>query len=339
MINKVLLSTVAAGLLIATPALAMNKGELVDAIVKDAGLSKADAKKALDGFINSTTKALKKGDKVALIGFGMFSATVGAVTDPSDPSAVLAGGKALKKPIKVRSRSSNKNAASLALGPNGTWELVLGIPDASFYDETVELEIKMPKPIDPRIVELSLDLPSNSPGSNIREVLDQAAASGSGVVIEITLPSNAFDDITFDPANPDPDFHAAFFPSVHADAAVDPCVDAVVADRLGFDGEPVCPAGTSCALDAATRDQLVTSMSASSGLDTVSTTAALNAIAALVYPPPLPGAVSMSGFGSVSISKRAARVGRNPQTGATIKIKAKKVAKFKAGQALAGAVN
>ena len=41
------------------------------------------------------------------------------------------------------------------------------------------------------------------------------------------------------------------------------------------------------------------------------------------------------GFGTFSVSKRAARNGRNPQTGAVIKIKAKKVAKFKAGKELA----
>ncbi|MGB6037799.1 MAG: HU family DNA-binding protein, partial [Cryomorphaceae bacterium] len=39
----------------------MNKAELVEAMAADAGLSKADAKKALDGFINTTTAALKKG--------------------------------------------------------------------------------------------------------------------------------------------------------------------------------------------------------------------------------------------------------------------------------------
>ena len=44
--------------------------------------------------------------------------------------------------------------------------------------------------------------------------------------------------------------------------------------------------------------------------------------------------VSLVGFGTFSVSKRAARTGRNPQTGATIKIKAKKVAKFKAGKEL-----
>ncbi|MFO7999035.1 MAG: HU family DNA-binding protein [Bacteroidales bacterium] len=51
----------------------MNKAELIDAIASEAGLTKADAKKALDAFIGATTKALKKGDRVALVGFGSFS--------------------------------------------------------------------------------------------------------------------------------------------------------------------------------------------------------------------------------------------------------------------------
>lgn len=53
----------------------MNKAELIDAIAASAKISKADSKKALDGFIESTTKALKKGDRVALVGFGSFSVT------------------------------------------------------------------------------------------------------------------------------------------------------------------------------------------------------------------------------------------------------------------------
>ena len=51
----------------------MNKSELVDAIASEAKLTKADAGRALDGFINATSKALKKGDRVALVGFGTFS--------------------------------------------------------------------------------------------------------------------------------------------------------------------------------------------------------------------------------------------------------------------------
>lgn len=49
--------------------------------------------------------------------------------------------------------------------------------------------------------------------------------------------------------------------------------------------------------------------------------------------------VGLVGFGSFSVAKRAARTGRNPQTGKAIKIAAKKVVKFKAGSDLATAVN
>jgi DNA-binding protein HU-beta len=51
----------------------MNKAQLIDAIASDANLTKADAKRALDAFVNTTTGALKKGDRVALVGFGSFS--------------------------------------------------------------------------------------------------------------------------------------------------------------------------------------------------------------------------------------------------------------------------
>jgi DNA-binding protein HU-beta len=51
------------------------------------------------------------------------------------------------------------------------------------------------------------------------------------------------------------------------------------------------------------------------------------------------GKVSLVGFGSWDVSKRAARNGRNPQTGQTIKIAAKNVVKFKAGSELKNAVN
>ena len=51
----------------------MNKAELVEAMASKSGLSKADSKKALDGFLDATTGALKKGDRVSLVGFGSFS--------------------------------------------------------------------------------------------------------------------------------------------------------------------------------------------------------------------------------------------------------------------------
>lgn len=51
----------------------MNKTQLIDAMAKDSGLSRADAGRALDSLLTTVTKTLKKGDEVAITGFGKFS--------------------------------------------------------------------------------------------------------------------------------------------------------------------------------------------------------------------------------------------------------------------------
>ncbi|CUT17638.1 MULTISPECIES: HU family DNA-binding protein [Candidatus Ichthyocystis] len=51
------------------------------------------------------------------------------------------------------------------------------------------------------------------------------------------------------------------------------------------------------------------------------------------------GTVTLVGFGTFSVGKRAARTGRNPRTGETIKIKSAKVPKFRPGKALKDAIN
>jgi len=51
----------------------MNKAQLIDAISAEAGLTKADAKKAIDAFVKTTGNQLKQGDRIALVGFGTFS--------------------------------------------------------------------------------------------------------------------------------------------------------------------------------------------------------------------------------------------------------------------------
>lgn len=63
----------------------MNKAELIDAIASEAGLTKADAKKALDGFVNATAGALKKGDRISLVGFGSFSVSNRAARTGRNP--------------------------------------------------------------------------------------------------------------------------------------------------------------------------------------------------------------------------------------------------------------
>jgi len=51
----------------------MNKTDLIDAIADSADISKAAAARALDGFVDAVTDALKKGDQVSLVGFGSFT--------------------------------------------------------------------------------------------------------------------------------------------------------------------------------------------------------------------------------------------------------------------------
>ena len=51
----------------------MTKADLVEKMAKTAGISKAAAGKALDSFIDGVVKSVKKGSKVALVGFGTFS--------------------------------------------------------------------------------------------------------------------------------------------------------------------------------------------------------------------------------------------------------------------------
>ncbi|NVO18204.1 MAG: HU family DNA-binding protein [Bacteroidetes bacterium] len=63
----------------------MNKAELIEAMAAEAGMTKADAKRALDSFLAATHKALKKGDRVALVGFGSFSVAKRAARKGRNP--------------------------------------------------------------------------------------------------------------------------------------------------------------------------------------------------------------------------------------------------------------
>lgn len=63
----------------------MNKGALIDAIAQDANISKSEAGAALESFINNVSQALKKGDKIALAGFGTFSTSNRAARTGRNP--------------------------------------------------------------------------------------------------------------------------------------------------------------------------------------------------------------------------------------------------------------
>ena len=80
----------------------MNKAELVDAIASKAGLTKIDAKKALEAYIDATSKALKKGDRVALVGFGSFSVSKRAARTGRNPQTGKAIKIAAKKVVRFK---------------------------------------------------------------------------------------------------------------------------------------------------------------------------------------------------------------------------------------------
>jgi DNA-binding protein HU-beta len=74
----------------------MNKSQLIDAMAKDAGISKAAAKKALESFMDSVEGTLKKGGKVSLIGFGTFSVQTRKAREGRNPAT----GATIKIPAK-----------------------------------------------------------------------------------------------------------------------------------------------------------------------------------------------------------------------------------------------
>jgi DNA-binding protein HU-beta len=86
-----------------------------------------------------------------------------------------------------------------------------------------------------------------------------------------------------------------------------------------------------------TKAELVSKIAEDAGITKIAAAAALDSFIDGVTKTLKAGdKLTMVGFGTFSVSKRAARVGRNPFTGQEIKIKAKKVAKFKASKELSG---
>jgi len=81
----------------------MTKADLVEKMAKDAGLSKAAAGKALDSFIDGVVKAVKKGNKVALVGFGTFSVAKRKARTGRNPQT--------GKPIQIPARKIPKFSA------------------------------------------------------------------------------------------------------------------------------------------------------------------------------------------------------------------------------------
>ncbi len=82
----------------------MSKAELIEFMAEKSGLTKADAGRALDAFMEGVTKGLKKNDKVALVGFGTFNKKKRAARTARNPQT--------GEPVKIPAR----NAVSFKVG-------------------------------------------------------------------------------------------------------------------------------------------------------------------------------------------------------------------------------
>ena len=85
----------------------MNKTEFINAVAEKSGLSKVDAKKAVEAFVETVSSELKEGGKVALLGFGSFSVAEKTARKGVNPKT--------KQPIEISARKSVKFKAGAEL--------------------------------------------------------------------------------------------------------------------------------------------------------------------------------------------------------------------------------
>jgi DNA-binding protein HU-beta len=81
----------------------MNKGQLIDAIAKGSGLTKAASEKALNAALKAITGALKKGDRVGLVGFGSWKVVKRAARKGKNPQTGAVINIPAKKVVKFKS--------------------------------------------------------------------------------------------------------------------------------------------------------------------------------------------------------------------------------------------
>ncbi|MAM27634.1 MAG: DNA-binding protein [Flavobacteriaceae bacterium] len=90
----------------------MNKSDLIDAMAEDAGITKAAAKKALESFLENVEGALKKGNRVSLVGFGSWSVSRRAAREGRNPQTGKTIKIAAKNVVKFKAGSDLQSAVN-----------------------------------------------------------------------------------------------------------------------------------------------------------------------------------------------------------------------------------
>ena len=84
----------------------MNKNDLIASVASSAGLSKSDATRAIESFLDSITNALKRDEKVSIVGFGNFSVSHRKATTGRNPRT----GESLQIPASQRPKFTARKA-------------------------------------------------------------------------------------------------------------------------------------------------------------------------------------------------------------------------------------
>ncbi len=90
----------------------MNKSELIESMAADAGISKAAAKKALDSMMGNVEGALRKGQRVSLVGFGSWSVAKRAARDGRNPKTGVPMKIAAKNVVKFKPGAELKGSVN-----------------------------------------------------------------------------------------------------------------------------------------------------------------------------------------------------------------------------------
>jgi DNA-binding protein HU-beta len=336
-------------LFLGTNAFAMNKGELIEAMAKSSGLSKADSKRALDGFEKSVEKMLRKREDVSIGGFGTIYCK--------------AKEKANKTKCGLSLRMSNTGVKSLVpryidnFFTSMTSIMANSVNNKQYlcYDGKDNDCDGIDDDCNKNGIDNDCDGTSDSGSTRARDYNSSRSnttslmlsAMGDGVS-SCYKDGNLYEEVYSDKERIIAKNRCVRGIMNSLRTKMKDCEDCLWEEE--FENlSALAKSGIDSFFDIFTefRDDdsdgdsiLVENISKKSGLSKADAKRALDGFVSSVLGALRKGdSVKLAGFGSFSISKRAARTGRNPQTGKEIKISAKNVVRFKAGSELSEKVN
>jgi len=360
-----LLLCIAALALLTTPALAMNKGDLIAAQADAADISKAQSASALEGFIDATSASVKKGDSVTLVGFGTFSSSKRASHKGRNPQTgkEIKVGKKLKakdvvgqEPFVTSTMIYAANPAlpqlfiEFAIPPNSASSAVFEfqIPEKVVMEKEDDFYRGQPAGSGTVTLELHLELPARCKKSkkphfvNIELPYNQIVGDGTDrlgtsmgrVAVAASSAQPGLQQRYLADGNQSLFAEALGLDHTDLDAALAPQPTSQDCGKKSCGPSDTPPPTPPVKVLAKNKADIVAAIAKSAKLDPKKS----GIVVDLLTNPGSLGKlkkhqnVSLVGFGSFTVRKRGKRTGSNPQTGKPIVISARTVAKFKPGK-------